>query len=436
VQPEAAAILNTTYPYGYNDGPIWAGRGVTLAASAGVRGEYGPLSFTLAPQLFVAQNASFPLAPNGQIGNPAFGDSHSYGIDLPQRFGDRAYFQADAGQSTVQLSAARLTVGASKASEFWGPANESPFLLGNNAAGFAHVFVGTDGPLSVGPLSVNLRLIAGRLDQSAYSYAAASSRRRYISGAIASLAIRQLPGLELGAGRLFENIWPDSGFGFGDVVSPLFQSLLKTNLQTRYGPGGDQPDNQLGSFFGRWLFPTSGVEVYGEYGREDSAWDTRDLLLEPDHDVAYMLGLSRVWKRSDGRLLVFRGELLNSAENHLRRVRQQAPTYVHFPVVQGHTQLGQILGAPSAYGGGGMTLAADLYSRTGRMTVSWRRAMREPPLAPTYGHDVTHALSVDGVVFRRGLDLVPEATLVYNEGRNDGGAVLNGRASIAVRGHW
>ena len=63
IQPEVVGILNTTYPYGYNDGPIWAGRGITTAVSAGVRGQYGPLSFVLAPQAFWAQNASFPLAP-------------------------------------------------------------------------------------------------------------------------------------------------------------------------------------------------------------------------------------------------------------------------------------------------------------------------------------------------------------------------------------
>ena len=436
IQPEAVGILNTTFPYGYNDGPIWAGRGITLAASGGVRGQYGPLSFTLAPQVFVAQNASFPLAPNGRTGSQAFGDAYSFGIDLPQRFGDAAYGRFDPGQSSVQLSVFHVTVGASTANEYWGPASEEPFLLGNNAAGFVHAFAGTDGPVRLGPLTVNARLIAGRLDQSVYSYADFSSRRRFISGVVAAFGVAQLPGLEIGGGRLFENVWPDTGFGFSDVVRPLFQGLLKSNLNSKFGNAGDRPDNQLASIFARWAFPKSGVEVYGEYGREDNAWDTRDLLLEPDHDVAFLLGLSRVWKRSGNELLVLRGELFNSAMTDLNRVRAQSPAYMHSPILQGHTQRGQVLGAPSGYGGGGMEIAADLYSATGRLTFLWRRAMREPPASPLSPRDVTHTLQVESLFFRSAFDVMPDAALVYDRSRNGGGSVLNGRFGVTIKRHW
>jgi hypothetical protein len=436
IQPEAVGILNTTFPYGYNDGPIWAGRGVTFAASGGFRGDYGPLSFVLAPQVFLAQNAAFPLKPNGRTGAQAFGDAYSGGIDLPQRFGNGTYQRFDPGQSTIQVSALHLTVGASTANEYWGPASESPFLLGNNAAGFQHVFAGTDGPVSLGPLQLNLRLIAGRLEQSDFSYATQANSRRYISGLVVALGVKQIPGLEIGGGRLFENVWPDTGFGFSDVVRPLFQSLLKTKLDSRFGNRGDNPDNQLASIFARWAFPESGVEVYGEYGREDNAWDTRDLLLEPDHDVAYMIGLARSWKRPRGRILLVRGELLNSAVSHLDRVRLEAPAYVHTQILQGHTQIGQVLGAPTGYGGGGSVVAADLYSPTGRVTVSWRRAMREPTLDGSFSRDVTHVVSVDGLLLGQRVDVAPEIALLYNEGRNGGGGVFSGRFSLAAHAHW
>jgi hypothetical protein len=436
VQPEAAAILNTTYAYGYNDGPIWAGRGVTLAASAGVRGRYGPLSFTLAPQVFVAQNASFPLAPNGRAGAQAFGDAYSGGIDLPQRFGDRAYQRFDPGQSSVQLSVLHLTVGASTANEYWGPASEEPLLLGNNAAGFLHAFAGTDGPLALGPLRMSVRFIAGRLDQSDYSYADSASRRRYISGVVASMGIAQLPGLEIGGGRLFENVWPDSGFGLADVVRPLFENFLSSNLSSRIGNAGAKPDNQIASIFARWAFPGSGVEVYGEYLREDNAWDMRDLLLEPDHDAAYTLGLMRLWRRADSTLVRFRAEVTNSRSSHLARVRDQTPPYVHTPVVQGHTQLGQVLGSSSAYGGGGSTVAADYYFAGGRVTLGWRRAMREPPVMYSAKRDMLHAVTLDGVVFRGRFDLAPSMALVYDTDRNGNGGKGNANMALTARAHW
>jgi hypothetical protein len=436
VQPEVGAILNSTFPYGFNDGPVWAGRGITVTASAGLQGAIGPLQFALAPQVFMAQNAAFPIASNGHTGPTAYGDAKYFSIDLPQRFGAGMYRRFDAGQSTVQLSAIHLTVGASTANEYWGPASESPFLLGNNAAGFLHAFAGTDGPVALGPLTVNLRLIAGRLDQSAYSYADSASGRRYITGVVAAAGIHQLPGLEIGGGRVFENIWPDTGVSFGDVVAPLFQSLLKNRLNAKFGNLGDRPDNQIASLFARWTFPASGFELYGEYGREDNAWDTRDLIVEPDHDVAFMLGFARTWKRPGASLLVLRGELLNSSITDLTRVRHQIPPYVHSPIVQGHTQLGQILGAPSGYAGGGFSLAADFYSEQGRATITLRRMMREPPLMPTDQRDVLHAVTVDGLLLRNRLDLAPELTLVYNANRNGSGDAYDARLALTARAHW
>src|SRR6476469_10516372 len=161
-------------------------------------------------------------------------------------------------------------------------------------------------------------------------------------------------------------------------MQPLFENLLKSRLD----PNSTRPDNQIASLFARWAFPQSGVEMYGELGREDNAWDMRDLMLEPDHDMAYMLGLSRVWRRPAGRLFVVRGELLNTAISHLSRVRWQAPPYIHFPIILGHTQDGQLLGAPSGYGGGAAALHVDVYSPASRLTFTWRRAMRVPPPDP------------------------------------------------------
>src|SRR4051812_13864925 len=42
---DLGAIFNSAYPYGANDGPVWAGRGITVAASGSVSGFFGPFSF-------------------------------------------------------------------------------------------------------------------------------------------------------------------------------------------------------------------------------------------------------------------------------------------------------------------------------------------------------------------------------------------------------
>lgn len=436
IQPEIGGIVNTTFPFGLNDGPIWAGRGVTVQAMAGVQGSIGPLEFSLAPRIFRAQNAAFAIVPN-RLGEPSvFADQESpTTIDLPQRFGDGAYQRLDPGQSWVQLGALGLSVGASTANEAWGPAVERPFLLGTNAAGFAHLFAGTDGPVSLGPLTVSIRLIAGRLDQSPYS-PVIGNPRRYLTGLIGAVRLRQIPGLEIGSGRLFENVWPDSGVTVWDLLSPFLHNPLKERRAQAIGNGGEEPDNQLASLFARWIFPASGVAVYGELGREDNSYDLRDLLMEPDHSMTFMVGMQRAWVRPQGETLLLRAELLNSAVSHLVRVRNEAPPYIHTPVRQGHTQLGQLLGAPDGYGGGGTTVALDWFTRTGRRTITWRRMLREPGDSTTTPRDVMHAVTADWLLFRPRVDLMPEATIVYNLNRNQRGDAINLRVALTGVVHW
>src|SRR5438034_823114 len=68
VRPTVSARVNTTFPYGSNDGPIWAGRGVTPPVQLGFAVRYRFVSLTVAPLAFVAQNASFALMPDGPTG--------------------------------------------------------------------------------------------------------------------------------------------------------------------------------------------------------------------------------------------------------------------------------------------------------------------------------------------------------------------------------
>src|SRR6266513_3303239 len=56
----ATARFNSTFPYGYNDGAIWAGKGVTLALDGGFMLRRGVLSLTVAPLACGAPNAPVP----------------------------------------------------------------------------------------------------------------------------------------------------------------------------------------------------------------------------------------------------------------------------------------------------------------------------------------------------------------------------------------
>src|SRR5690349_1059369 len=116
--------------------------------------------------------------------------------------------------------------------------------------------------------------------------------------------------------------------------------------------------NQIASVFFRVAPPAGGVEVYGEFYREDHSGNSRDLLVEPDHSSAYVLGLRRVWSRRDG-FGAITIERANARITHLLRVRSQGPVYAHEGLTEGHTYLGQILGSSALFGGSGLICAVD-----------------------------------------------------------------------------
>ena len=129
IPPVSTTIVNTTFPYGSNDGPIWAGRGITSAVQVGLSARYGPVSLTVAPMVFSAQNAAFQLASNGTGHDTAFADPRYLVIDRPQRFGNRGYTVIDPGQSTLRFDLPGIALGFSTANQRWGPGEIYPILL-------------------------------------------------------------------------------------------------------------------------------------------------------------------------------------------------------------------------------------------------------------------------------------------------------------------
>src|SRR5688500_440579 len=60
ISPRVNLFFNSSFPYGSNDGPVWVGRGLTSQLQAGVFARVGPLTLTLAPLVFRAENVDYP----------------------------------------------------------------------------------------------------------------------------------------------------------------------------------------------------------------------------------------------------------------------------------------------------------------------------------------------------------------------------------------
>lgn len=380
----SASVFNSAYPYGSNDGAVWAGKGLTVSATGGVAGRYGPLSFRLAPIAFHAMNSEFPLLASGRTGDQAYNHA-TYGnaVDLPQRFGDDAYARVDPGQSEIRLHTRFVSGGVSTANQWIGPATEFPFLLGNNAPGFPHLFAGTGNPVNVWIAKVHARVMWGKLYQSDFGPVTGGERytgeetgtERLTTSATFVVQPRGLPGLEVGVARYFHVPYTRSEPS-GKFWSKPFKVLF---LENEYAAGDTAGlDNQLAALFFRWTFPRSGFEVYGERGYEDQFYDRRDFLQDIDHEREYMLGFQKTFKRGARSLDVLKAEIVNYQVPTIGRLRIENAVYLHSPLRQGHTNRGQLLGTSAGVAAAAASnFSWKRYNPSGRTGVNLRRIVRD-----------------------------------------------------------
>jgi hypothetical protein len=458
VRPTAAFRYNTGFAYGTNDGPVWAGRGLTSSIQLGVAARFGPAALTLAPMAFRAENQEFFIVPTTLTGSAAFSNALHGGVDLPQRFGDSPYSQLDPGQSTIRLDFPFVTLGASTANLGWGPGTEYPLLLGNNAAGFPHAFVGSSEPINIFIARVHAKLMWGRLSQSKFSTVtgpldytsrAEPGRRRFATGFVLVAQPRGVTGLEVGGARFLHSIWPRSGIP-RSYLTKVFQGFLKKNLKPDTPDDPRFPadavtrgiaDNQLAEIFMRWALPHSGFELSAEYGRDDHSADIRDLEQEPDHSRFYNFGVRKVFTLTPSSMTAARFELINFQLPSISRYRAEGEIYIHGLIRQGHTNRGQLLGAAVGVGAAaGSTLAVDHYMQNGRWTVSWVRDLRQEAdnyvilgVQRPFAMDVTHSIGVEMTRLIRGFDVTTGLTFVRNFNREFSADASNVNAIFGAR---
>ena len=428
VRPGAKVTWNSSYPSGDGRGPAWTGRGGTAELRGGVVARLWRVRMQLAPVAFVAQNSGFALVSGTRTGVAQYRDPRFPGnIDLPQRFGDGAYTRVDPGNSTVALELLGGEVGVSSAAQVWGPGREYPLVLSGNAGGFPHVFAGTRRPWPVGIGTIQGRIIAGRPSQSAWSPMAGDPRTRYSMAAMGSFTPRGVPGLEIGGTRFIHGLYRD-GFSVREL-----RRLVSGGTYTGSGFQNLSSENQMASLFARWAFPRAGLEVYGEYFRDDYSLDGRRAVQYVDDLRTYMLGAQRVLASSPTRLRVLRVELVNGELPMSNRGERGGnfvgagsplPPYPHSGVNQGHTHAGQLLGAPEAYGGAAWRTGVDQFSPAGRVSFTLERALRLDWLPGVtlarnaVPRDVVYGAGAEVVRFVGGMEVGGAVTAMMELNRN------------------
>ncbi len=446
LRPAARLIYNSAFPAGSADGPTWAGRGVTGELRAGIQADFGVAHFQFAPVAFLAENAPFSLAPNGETGHRVFADARFPStIDAPQRFGSRRYGRVDLGNTTLSLQSRAITFGVSTAAQTWGPGREYPLILSAHSGGFPHAFIGTGQPLNLRIFSLHARILTGNLSQSDYSPIDTGNTTRWTSAAIVSISPRGVTGLEFGLMRFVEGISTHAVPTLAQVRRALQGASLNNSDNV-------ESENQIASAFFRWAFPGAGFEVYGEYARDDYSLDRRRFIQYPDDLRGYMFGFQRILRSAAKQLNVLRFELVNAelsaadrgerGDPVTKELYRPFPLYLHGITRQGHTNNGLFLGSAEAYGGAGFRLGFDRFDTRGRQSLTVERSLRLDwlPGQLTTGKevqpDVVWAVGGEAVRFkgRREFGLSVSTMIDLNRNLIQNHDVFNLRTAFSVRG--
>ncbi|MEP4596422.1 MAG: hypothetical protein ABJZ92_09465, partial [Cyclobacteriaceae bacterium] len=207
LNPFTQLSYNSAYPRGYNDGPVWKGKGLTQEFHAGIQFKKGLLNVTLYPMVYFSQNSAFRLASINPNQNPysyQFGVSRN--VDFVQRYGNSSYAKFHIGQSEVALRHKKFQLAVSTQNFTLGPAVHNHIIMSNSGPGFPHLILGTPEKvdlkfrdIELGKLEVNL--FYGLLNESKYFDTLSNNNRRYLNGMSLGYEVPYIKGLTVGFQR-------------------------------------------------------------------------------------------------------------------------------------------------------------------------------------------------------------------------------------------
>ena len=387
--------INSETPFGQNDGALWQGKGYNLKLTTGFRFQASILELTLKPEFSFSQNKEFDTI--GDVDNYSWCNKRSFinkeiygtdydilnyaggNIDLVQRFGDGHVKTFDWGDSEIRLTFKNFTLGFGTQKPWIGPAMLNPMLGSNNSGSYPKFDIGLRRTqLRIPGLKWYLgdiegRLWTGTLYESDYFDDDSDNDKRMIHGLSVSYAPSFIPGLSIGANRIYMTSWKTSNFKF---LGKLF--LINNDNGTDSGNDEDQKV----SLYADWIFQKIGFEIYGEYGFDDFSQNKKT---EPFHTGIYTVGVKQYIPLPINKLfpklkkdLDLHSQLIIEINNFemSQDYQLQFPYlgyYSHGAVSQGYTNRGQILGAGSGYFGNSQFIEYKVYYPKGSTSFHFHR---------------------------------------------------------------
>lgn len=366
--------FNTASPYGQNDGALWQGKGYNTSLTAGIRFEFYGIEATIKPNVNFSQNLGFELMTSNYDSEFGYiwGYAKNKGIDKPQRFGDKAFWTFDLGDTEIRYTWKNFTIGFGNQSIWLGPAYINPILHSNNAASYPKLDLGLrKTTIKIPGLKWNIgdietRIWTGYLSESQYFDNDESNNHNMIHGFTFAYSPSFVKGLTLFANRIALVKWKWENLKY----------ILPLNQNTHIGET-DAGEDQKMSFGFNWAFPQVGFELYTEIGLDDFVPDgfPQGYIRYPLHTLAYTAGLKKTFNINKEKQIF--GELhleINNSEMSQDFQFQWPYNFgFHHQITQGYTNKGQLLGTGYGYGGNMQYLDFSVLYPKGKSTFTIAR---------------------------------------------------------------
>jgi len=362
--------LNTSTPYGWNDGLMIPARGYQTYLSGGFFFKYGVFQAQFRPEAAWAANLKYDGFPTDNASLlKSYYDYQYNRIDQPDRFGNGNYARLALGQSFVGINTKGLFLGISSENLTWGPGRYNSLLISNNAPGFPHLAIKTVKPINIGIGTLESEAFVGKLVSSGVGsgyynskyYRPPTDDWRYFSGLLVNYHPKWVPGLSVGIAKVAQQYFSDTK-KLGQYF-PVFGNLFRK--KDNFADDLYNRDFLL-SIFGRWVWKNAKAEVYFEFGRNDAPYNPRALLVSLDHSRGFLYGFSKLIDlpmiEESNIQFSFEVTQLEQSVNYV--IIDALNWYTHYQVRQGYTNRGQVIGAGIGPG-----------SNSQSLEVSWVKAL-------------------------------------------------------------
>lgn len=380
--PEVFAGVNSWLPDPVSQGEgFWNARGWHAGTTFGVKSAVRGVRLSVRGSVEHVSNAFFGLSPY-----PRPAESWSpftrrmISMDLVQRFGDEPITQFRLHHAMVETGWRGMAFGAGVGSPVWGVARVNPLFFAGSAPGFAHVRWATERPVETRFGILQGEWIWGRLQESDYFDDVPTNNTRFLTALQLGWSPPAYPALTFGVARTYLSTPPDGRPLVGELLYPVRNVLwfgTPKGFKDRQAEfEGDEWNMQMVGLFGRWVFPGSGLELYGERLWNATDRSLRTWLTAPERGQAYTVGLSQTVPVRERHWMQFGLEVTETDNNRPGRYTFTDPTYAHRTQRQGWTHQGVVLGSPLGPGARSVHVSASWYLPQGRVGVWAQRARR------------------------------------------------------------